>query len=177
HDALPISALVSVTEDGRQRRLSFSELRNAAGQIAAQLKQAGVMPGDRVAGWLPNGPEAVIAALGSAWIGAVWSSCSPDFGVSGVLDRFGQIEPAVLILTDGYHYNGKWIDLTERAGQIRAGLPTARVVQVATGAQRLPDTQDWQAWLDGALNVPEYALLPFEHPLYILYSSGTTGQP
>ncbi len=170
-------ALVCETENGRQRRLSFDELRHAAGQFAARLKQAGVMPGDRVAGWLPNGPEAVIAALGSAWIGAVWSSCSPDFGVSGVLDRFGQIEPTVLLLTDGYHYNGKWIDLTERATQIRAGLPSATVVQIATGEQRLPDTQDWQAWLDGALDVPDYALLPFEHPLYILYSSGTTGQP
>ena len=108
------TALVSIDEGGRRDQISYNDLHVAAGQVAAQLQAASVEPGDRVAGYMPNRIETVIAALGCAWIGAIWSSCSPDFGVEGVLDRFGQIEPKVLFACDGYQYNGKWIELDER---------------------------------------------------------------
>ena len=170
------TALVVITEDGQRRRYSHAELHASAGKVAAQLIAQGIRPGDRVAGWLPNQAEAVIAALGCAWVGAVWSSCSPDFGVSGVTDRFGQIEPRVLLVTDGYFYNGKWQDLAGKVAQVRTQLAPEQVVQV-TGRQRLPDTLDWNDWLASAGDAPGFVHLPFDHPLYILYSSGTTGKP
>ncbi|HBU64790.1 MAG TPA: acetoacetate--CoA ligase, partial [Alcanivorax sp.] len=116
------TALVSIDEGGRRDQISYNDLHVAAGQVAAQLQAAGVEPGDRVAGYMPNRIETVIAALGCAWIGAIWSSCSPDFGVEGVLDRFGQIEPKVLFACDGYQYNGKWIELDERIQALHAEL-------------------------------------------------------
>ena len=172
-------ALISVQEDGRREVLSYAELRVAAGQVAAQLKAAGIQPGDRVAGFMPNRLETVVAALGAAWIGAVWSSCSPDFGVSGVLDRFGQIEPRVLVACDGYYYNGKWIDLEPRINDLHDALkPELLVVVPGKGrSSRVQKALIWQSWLDAASPAPEFARLPFDHPLFILYSSGTTGQP
>jgi len=129
----------------------------------------GVGPGDRVAGFMPNVAEAVIAMLGAASVGALWSSCSPDFGVGGVLDRFGQIEPRVLVTVDGYRYNGKQIDLSERVSEIVKRIPSIeRVVTVAR----------WEEFVGTHRGAkPEYARLPFDHPLYIMYSSGTTGLP
>ncbi|MZR61658.1 acetoacetate--CoA ligase [Alcanivorax sp. DP30] len=172
-------ALISVLEDGHRQVLSYRELRIAAGQVAAQLKAAGIQPGDRVAGFMPNRIETVVAALGAAWIGAVWSSCSPDFGVSGVLDRFGQIEPRVLIACDGYHYNGKWIDLESRISELHGALnPDLLIIVPGKGSSsRVQKALVWQAWLDAAAPAPDFAHLPFNHPLFILYSSGTTGQP
>ncbi|MED5239306.1 MAG: acetoacetate--CoA ligase [Pseudomonadota bacterium] len=172
-------ALVSVLEDGRREVISYAQLRVAAGQVAAQLKAAGIQPGDRVAGYMPNRIETVIAALGAAWIGAVWSSCSPDFGVSGVLDRFGQIEPRVLVACDGYHYNGKWIDLEPRISELHASLnPELLIVVPGKGdSSRVQKALIWQAWLEAAGPAPAFVALPFNHPLFILYSSGTTGQP
>ncbi len=172
-------ALISVLEDGTRTEVSYADLRVAAGKVAAQLQAAGVKPGDRVAGFMPNRIETVIAALGAAWIGAVWSSCSPDFGVSGVLDRFGQIEPTVLLACDGYHYNGKWIDLGERIDALHDALKPALMVVVPGKGNSTPVRRAliWQTWLDSAGPAPDFAALPFNHPLFILYSSGTTGQP
>ncbi len=171
-------ALIALDERGRRRELTGRELREQVRALAAALKADGVVPGDRVAGFLPNTLEPVIAMLATASLGAIWSSCSPDFGDGGVLDRFGQIAPKVLFACDGYHYNGKAIDTRERVARIRQALP---------GLQRLvlvPFLDDAPA-LDGATLFADYAApgalefsqQPFAHPLYILYSSGTTGRP
>ena len=173
------TAVVSVLEDGSRSTISYAQLRVAAGKVAAQLQAAGIQPGDRVAGFMPNRTETLIAALGAAWIGAVWSSCSPDFGVSGVLDRFGQIEPKVLLACDGYHYNGKWIDLGERIEALHDALkPELLIVVPGRGdSSTVPRALIWGAWLEAGGPPPEFVRLPFNHPLFILYSSGTTGQP
>lgn len=173
------TAVISVLEDGSRSTISYAQLRVAAGKVAAQLQAAGIQPGDRVAGYMPNRTETLIAALGAAWIGAVWSSCSPDFGVSGVLDRFGQIEPRVLLACDGYHYNGKWIDLGERIDALHDALkPELLIVVPGRGdSSTVPKALIWGAWLDAAGPPPAFVRLPFNHPLFILYSSGTTGQP
>ncbi|MCH8544621.1 MAG: acetoacetate--CoA ligase [Alcanivorax sp.] len=177
-DAIAITAL---TEDGQRSIMTFRALRSAAGKVAARLQQAGIQPGDRVAGWLPNRTEAVVAALGCAWVGAIWSSCSPDFGVSGVTDRFGQIAPRILLVTDGYFYNGKWQDLTDKVAAVREVLTPEQVIHIpgrdAADSATLPDTLRWDDWLDDAGAAPDFVQLPFDHPLYILYSSGTTGKP
>ncbi|MCU5787143.1 acetoacetate--CoA ligase [Alloalcanivorax marinus] len=172
-------ALISVDEAGRRDEISYNDLRVAAGQVAAQLRAAGIRPGDRVAGFMPNRIETVIAALGCAWIGAIWSSCSPDFGVQGVLDRFGQIEPKVLFACDGYHYNGKWIELDQRIHDLHDHLkPELLVVIPGRGdTTRVRQALNWRDWLDAAGPLPEFEPLAFNHPLYILYSSGTTGAP
>ena len=172
-------ALISIREDGSRAEMSFAQLRVAAGKVAAQLTAAGVKPGDRVAGYMPNRIETAVAALGAAWIGAVWSSCSPDFGVPAVLDRFGQIAPKVLITCDGYCYNGKWIDLSERIDALHQALKPALLVVVPGHGESTTVERAliWQPWLDGASAAPSFARLPFNHPLYILYSSGTTGAP
>jgi acetoacetyl-CoA synthetase len=170
-------AIVAVNEAGERDTISWHDLYVAAGQVAAQLLAAGIQPGDRVAGYLPNRIETIIAALGSAWVGATWSSCSPDFGVEGVMDRFGQIEPRVLFVCKGYHYNGKWIDLAERVDELHDRLKPDLMVQLPDAGPELADALDWRQWLDGAGALPDPVRLPFDHPLYILYSSGTTGKP
>ena len=175
------TAIVFRGEGGRRRALSFAELYRAVAGFAAGLRRAGIHPGDRVAGYVPNMPESIVAALGSAAIGAVWSSCSPDFGVHGVLDRFGQIEPRVLVVADGYEYGGKRHDLTGKVAEIVRGLPTVEqvvVVPFLNDAPRLdlPDVAHWDAFAPPA-DAIEFASLPFNHPLYIMYSSGTTGVP
>ena len=162
-DARP--ALIAWTELGRRRTLSFAELRSEVASYAAALRAVGVVSGDRVAGFLPNCPEAVIAMLATTSLGAIWSSCSPDFGVAGVLDRFAQIAPKVLFAVNGYRYNGRDIDLRDRLVAIRSGLPSLRRTFVVAGEPR-----------------PSAASLVFERaafdtPVYILYSSGTTGLP
>ncbi|HUF27042.1 MAG TPA: acetoacetate--CoA ligase [Gemmatimonadaceae bacterium] len=182
------TALVSWTERGRERSLSCGALRTEVARIAAALREAGVRPGDRVAGFLPNIPEAVIAMLATASLGAVWSSCSPDFGVQGVLDRFGQIAPRVLICADGYVYAGKRIDSLERARKVVEALPAVERVVVVThlgeagGPAGVPRATSWEDFAaegaGGTTTVPlAFERLPFDHPLYIMYSSGTTGLP
>jgi acetoacetyl-CoA synthetase len=181
-------ALVFRGEDKARRRVSHAELVASTSRVAAALKAQGIEPGDRIAAYLPNMPEAIIAMLGATSLGAIWSSCSPDFGVRGVLDRFGQIEPRVLFTVDGYWYNGKALPIAEKVAEIVAMLPSIeRVVVVpyleATGERQLAavsirDAVGWDDFLAGHPAAPiDYARLPFDHPLYILYSSGTTGVP
>jgi acetoacetyl-CoA synthetase len=174
-------ALVFWNELGRQRVLTFRELRREVGRFAAALRREGVAAGDRVAGLMPNLPETVIAMLAGASLGAVWSSCSPDFGDRAVLDRFGQIRPTVLFTVDGYRYAGKRVDLRERVERIVRELPeTRRVVVVPYLDQAAPITvargARLDAWLGGDAPL-DFVRLPFDHPLYIVYSSGTTGLP
>ncbi len=176
-------ALVFVGEDGTRRALSFDALFVESGRVAAALLAEGVRPGDRVAGFVANVPEAVVAMLGCAWIGAVWSSCSPDFGSDGVVDRFGQIAPVVLVASTGYRYNGKAIDLRARIATIAAALPSLRRVVLlpsADGDDRAdvhPRATAWTSWAGAGSAPPEFVRLPFDHPLYVMYSSGTTGLP
>jgi acetoacetyl-CoA synthetase len=180
-------ALVFRGEDQVARRMSHAELVAATARFAAALKAQGIRAGDRVAAYVPNMPEAIVAMLGATAQGAIWSSCSPDFGVEGVLDRFGQIEPRVLVTVDGYWYNGKALSILDKVAAIVARLPSVERVVVVPylGQAAGPDgpapirgAVAWDAFLAPHAPGPiEYARLPFDHPLYILYSSGTTGQP
>ncbi|MGH7515281.1 MAG: acetoacetate--CoA ligase [Gemmatimonadales bacterium] len=178
-------ALVFWNERGRQRRLTRRELRREVAAAAAAFAALGVGPGDRVAGFLPNLPETVIAMLATASLGAIWSSCSPDFGANGVLDRFGQIQPRLLICSDGYRYAGKTIDLMPRVREVRQRLPDIRCVIVVPYLEPAPDVGAlgealrWDELLEPhrGPEAPTYARLPFDHPLCIMYSSGTTGPP
>ena len=178
-------ALVFKGEDKVTRRVSWDELRVLVSKIQQVFTAAGVKPGDRVAAMMPNMPEAVAGMLAAASLGAIWSSCSPDFGEQGVLDRFGQIEPVILIVPDGYWYNGKAIEVAEKASAIAARLPTVRKVLVADYLGRAEAVAGGilhAETLAGACgrfeaNDITYIRLPFAHPLYILYSSGTTGIP
>src|SRR5262245_3532159 len=181
-DATP--ALVFRSETGARRELSHAELHATVSRLAAALHAFGVRPGDRIAGYLPNLPEAIAAMLAAASVGAVWSSCSPDFGVAGVLERFGQIEPRVLFAADGYAYGGKTFDSLERLAELRAQLPSVERVVVVPHLRAEPDV----AAIPGATTFAEalaphrpgeiaFEQLPFDHPLYVLYSSGTTGAP
>jgi acetoacetyl-CoA synthetase len=175
-------AMIAWSEDGQRRTLSYAELHERVARLAAALRADGVGPGDRVAAVMPHIPETIIAMLATTALGAIWSSCSPDFGVQGVLDRFGQIAPKVLITVDGYRYNGKPIDVRARLAEIAARLPSLeRIVMVPfldaaadpgplSGAVLEQDYQRGEVALD-------FAQLPFDHPIYILYSSGTTGVP
>jgi len=173
-------------ESGARRELTRRDLRTLVARMAAAMRAQGIGPGDRVAAWLPNIPETYATMLAAASIGAVFSSTSPDFGVDGVLDRFGQIEPRLLVAADGYRYGGTVHDCTHRLAQIRAQLPSVeRVVVVPYETPPDPlalddvaDAVTLDQWLAAHHDAePTYTPLPFDHPLYILYSSGTTGAP
>jgi acetoacetyl-CoA synthetase len=181
-DAQP--ALVFWNEHGRQSSLSYAELGERVASVAGALRASGVKVGDRVAGFLPNIPEAVVAMLAATSIGAIWSSCSPDFGVSGVLDRFGQIQPKVLFCASSYRYAGKDIDCLERVEEVVRKIPQiSRVVVVPylSGDVDLSSVRGAVRWDDFAAAARnallEFERLPFDHPIYIMYSSGTTGPP
>jgi acetoacetyl-CoA synthetase len=170
--------------EGRRRTVSHAELRADVARFAAALRRMDIQPGDRIAALMPNMPETIAAALGAAAVGAVWSSCSPDFGVPGVLDRFGQIEPRILVAADGYFYGGKRHDIMPRIADISAALPSVeRTVIVRYASEHpaldtVPGAVSWDDWMQArAPAEPLYERLPFNHPLYILYSSGTTGVP
>jgi acetoacetyl-CoA synthetase len=173
-------AIVFAGEDGARRALSFAELRRQTGAVAGALAEAGVVAGDRIAGYLPNLPETIVAMLATASLGAVWTSCSPDFGVEAVLDRFGQVEPKVLFAVDGYRYGGKAIDCRGRVAELAARLPgLARVVMVSH-LEPGPDPEVGAVPYRELVSVdrePSFPGFPFDHPLFILYSSGTTGAP
>jgi len=177
-------ALVFWGEDKVKRRVSFAELHAQVSRAAQALRAAGVGEGDRVAGFMPNMPEAAVAMLATVSLGAIWSSCSPDFGVQGVLDRFGQIEPKVLFAPDGYWYNGKRVEVLDKVREIVAKLPTLQEVVVVPYLDEtpaltgLPCARRMGDWLGPyAAGEISFAQMPFNHPLYIMYSSGTTGVP
>jgi acetoacetyl-CoA synthetase len=172
-------AIVFWGEDRIKRRLSHENLYALVSRIARALSDAGVQKGDRVAGYLPNVPEATAALLATASLGAVWSSCSPDFGVQGVLDRFGQIEPKVLFCADGYLYNGREFDSQEKASQVLDQLPSVEecVVIDYLGAPAKAGTSLYDFLEPFDAGEIDFERVEFNHPLYILYSSGTTGVP
>ena len=179
-----LDAMVFWDETGFRSRMSWKELRLLVSRAQQAMRAAGVKPGDRVAAFIPNMPETCVLALAAISLGAVWSSCSPDFGVSGVLDRFGQIAPKLLFCADGYLYNGRRHDSLERLREIAAQLPCVERVVVVPNLTREPDVSaiprgvrlaDWIS--PHAPRALEYERLPFAHPLYILFTSGTTGVP
>ncbi|HRO36974.1 acetoacetate--CoA ligase [Thauera sp.] len=178
-------AIVFWGEERVKNRLSHGELYRAVAHFAAALKEQGVVAGDRVAAYMPNLPETVVAMLAAASLGAIFTSASPDFGVQGVLDRFGQTEPKVLVACDGYYYGGKTVDVLGKLGEIVGQLPSVKRVVVVPYVHREHDLSHVpHARLYADFLAPfhfvddiEFAQLPFDHPLYIMYSSGTTGVP
>ena len=180
------AALIFRNERNTRREISYKQLHDLDARVAEGLKAAGVVAGDRVAGYLPNVPEAIIAMLATTSLGAVWSSGSPDFGVNGVLDRFGQITPKVLFAADGYIYGNKNIDSLASVAEVLAKIPSIQQVVVIPYVNATPDLEPLgesrsKAFLFDEFGKPgtalQFAQLPFNHPLYILYSSGTTGVP
>lgn len=178
-------ALVAVGEDGSREQLSYAQLAAHVAGLQRALRNAGVGIGDRVAAFMPNTWQTVVGMLASASLGATWSSCSPDFGTQGVIDRFGQIEPKVLIAAAGYRYAGKPIDLTGKLNEILAQLPSLQqlvLVPYANLDVRTTDCQSaasislWQDFYQPG-GAPQFTAVAFDQPLYILYSSGTTGAP
>jgi acetoacetyl-CoA synthetase len=178
------AAIVFWSEERLKTTVTYAELYAEVSRLSQALHAAGVKPGDRVAGYLPNVPGAIIAMLAATSLGATWSSCSPDFGVQGVLDRFGQIEPKVLFAADGYFYNGKTIPLIDRLKEIAGSLPSVEKIVIVPYTQPRPPI----AGVPNAVNVHDlmapwrareiaFERFPFNHPLYIVYSSGTTGVP
>ena len=178
------TALIFKSEARDAVRITYCDLFKTVARLAGAMKNAGVQRGDRVAGFMPNMIESVAAMLAATSLGAVWSSCSPDFGIKGVLDRFGQIEPKILFCPDGYFYNGKSFDSLKRVAGILKSLPATEKVVVVPYLNADPDLGDLERgilWSDfmltGSTADFQFEQVPFEHPLYIMYSSGTTGKP
>ncbi|MBZ5739473.1 acetoacetate--CoA ligase [Nocardioides mangrovi] len=161
------------------RDLTWAELRAEVARARRVLVDLGVRAGDRVAGYLPNTPEALVAFLAAAGLGAVWTSCAIEFGARSVVDRFEQVEPVVLLVAGGYRYGTKDVDRGPEVAAVRAGLPSVRhVVDIAYGEWRVPDAASWPALLDAVSEpLPATVPVPFDHPLFVVFSSGTTGRP
>ena len=178
------TALIFKGEGRPSLKMSYAELYDQVARTAKSLREAGVRPGDRVVGFMPNMPEAVVAMLAAVSAGAVWSSCSPDFGIKGVLDRFGQIKPKVLFTANGYAFKGKAFDSLGRIADILKELPTIEKVIVVPYTEEHPDIDRvpgsilYKDFISSEQGLEiEFEQMPFEHPLYIMYSSGTTGLP
>ncbi|MDB2623037.1 acetoacetate--CoA ligase [Luminiphilus sp.] len=179
------TAIVSLLENGTRSEISFDALYAQVAALSAALKSYGVVAGDRVAGFMPNVTETVVAMLAATSLGAVWTSCSPDFGFQGVMDRFGQVEPKVLFAADGYYYNGKLYDSLAKVRQLAEEIESLEHVVVVelmalkadiSGIKKAVHYRQWQGDFADTVEI-EFAQLPFNHPLYIMYSSGTTGVP
>ena len=176
-------AIYAKAENLPLRSITYNELFNQVEALAHSLKSLGIKEGDRVAGFIPNIPEAVIAMLATSAIGAIWSSASPDFGVKGVLDRFKQIEPKIVFASDGYYYNGKEFDSLEKLNNILKDLPSVEktiIINQINNQKRTGlsfDFVNFDEFLSKSPDQLHFAQLPFDHPLYIMYSSGTTGLP
>ncbi|MGB7481948.1 MAG: AMP-binding protein, partial [Burkholderiaceae bacterium] len=173
-------AIIAQSELRPLAQLSWDELRAQVTAVAHNLRALGVGPGDRVAAYLPNIPEAAVAFFACASIGAIWSSCSPDMGSAGVLDRFRQIDPKLLIAVDGYRYGGKDFDRLPVLEAMRRELPTLQntvLLPYLNPQAALPDSVTWGSLLQPTAEAIRFEQLPFDHPLWILYSSGTTGMP
>jgi len=174
-------AIISQNESGVTNRITYDELYQKVSICAVGLRELGVTKGDRVVGFTTNTPEAVIVMLAASSIGAVWSSCSPDFGIQGVLDRFTQIKPKILIATSEYEYNGKRFDCSEKIAKIISGLKelekTILIDPRGKNSQLTGDPVNWNDFMNRPASPINFEQLPFDHPLYILYSSGTTGVP
>jgi acetoacetyl-CoA synthetase len=172
--------LVARSETRDRVTLTADQLRDRVARARAGLQRLGVGPGDRVAAYLPNVPEAVIGLLATASLGAIWSSCAPEFGTRSVVDRFSQIEPSVLLVVDGYRYGGRAVDRVDEVAAIRAALPSLRATVVLPyleqAADRIPDTTTWEE-LTADPGELAFESVPFDQPLFVLYSSGTTGLP
>lgn len=171
-------AVIDADEAGRDQRLTWSELRAAVASVAGLLRDEGVRAGDRVAGYLPNGAEAIVAFLATASIGAIWSCCGMDYAPGAALGRFGQLEPVVLFAADGYRNGGRVYDRTRAVADVRAGLPTVRTV-VSVDRIGVDQIADAVRWTDMLARPGDLATVPvaFDHPLWVLFSSGTTGIP
>jgi len=177
-------ALTFKREDRPPVHRTYAQLYDEVARVAKSLRDAGIEPGDRVVGFMPNLSETVIAMLAATSTGATWSSCSPDFGINGVLDRFGQIQPRILFTADGYSFNGKPFDSLKRIAQILPEIPSIERVVVVPNLQAEPDIRNvpkavlYKDFIadESGLTIP-FAQLPFSHPVYIMYSSGTTGLP
>ncbi len=178
------TALIFRGEDKENVRITYAELYDQVARVAKSLRELGIQPGDRVVGFMPNMPQAVIAMLAATSMGATWSSCSPDFGIKGVLDRFGQIKPRVIFTANGYWFKGKSLDSIGRIADFLPQLPSVEKVVVVPYTEKNPDISRVQTAVlfddfksaESNLEI-EFTQLPFEHPLYIMYSSGTTGLP
>ena len=178
------AAIISQSENRPKQELTWAELKKMTAAIAAYLKDAGIKPGDRVVAYAPNIPETVAAFLACASIGAVWSSCAPEFGIKSVIDRFKQIEPKVLFTVDGYQYSGKKYDRLESVKKIQQELPSLQETVIIPYLEDEPvmdGLNNWLFWEEVQINYQDQPLtfepVPFQHPLWILYSSGTTGKP
>ncbi|MGM0480599.1 MAG: acetoacetate--CoA ligase [Pseudomonadota bacterium] len=176
------AALIFRGENGTRQQLTYSQLYQRVAQTAAGLKQYGVSKGDRVAAMMPNGLETVITMLATTSLGAIWSSCSPDFGVQGVVDRFGQIEPKILLTVDGYFYNGKNLNIKDKVADILDQLSTVEklvLVNFSDQNERLTGDRviSWENLTDNDATHIDFVATEFNHPLYIMFSSGTTGVP
>ena len=173
-------ALVAIDETGKRRTRSWDELRQRVANLASALERLGIESGDRVAVWLPNSIEAIETMLAAASLGAIFSSCSPDFGAQGVLDRFSQISPKVLVATDSYIYGGKKFDCLERLATVQNGLPSLRTTLLVSSSEiaTQKSTTSYETFLESGASTPVAPRrFGFDHPWYVLYSSGTTGVP
>ncbi|MBI4284866.1 MAG: AMP-binding protein, partial [Chloroflexi bacterium] len=177
-------AFIFKGETSRSSRMTYAQLYDTVARLAAEMRQAGVVPGDRVAAYMPNLPETMIAMLATAAVGATWASCATDLGPQAVLARFGQIGPKVLFTVDGYFYKGKGFSSLPNVAQVAAGIPSLEKVVVVGYVDerpdlgRVPKAVHWRDFLiKEAQPGIQFEQLPFEHPLYIMFSSGTTGKP